>query len=61
MDINQRRHEVENKFLKDLLSALSSITFDPATLTVGFGFGQSGTSEDLRTKRGRNSGVSAVL
>ncbi len=61
-DINKKRHEIENSFMKDLLGALASITFNPATLTVGFVFGQSGTTgEKLKDKYARNGGVSNVL
>lgn len=61
-DINKRRHEIENSFLKDLLGVLGSITFNPTTATIGFVFGQSGTAgEKLKDKYARNGGISNVL
>jgi len=60
-DINKRQHELENSFLKTLLGALSVVTFEPLTLSLGMKFGQTGASEDLKKLRARNVDVSNLI
>jgi hypothetical protein len=44
-----------------LIGALANITFDPVKLTVGFGFGQSNVTNELKNNRAWNADISNVL
>lgn len=60
-DVNKKKHELENSFIKTLVGALGAVTFNPAKFTIWLDFGGSGTTKNLKNNRAWNAGIDFTL